>query len=99
MSRDQPPPADDRREATRFAKEPGTDFAVIRQGLGEERRLAVHNESLGGLSLATREAASFQVGHEVDLVYAGTALRATVKHIQAQPDGTFLVGFQCRELS
>lgn len=93
---DEPAAINENRRSTRFRKEPDTDYAVIWQVPGEEILASVCNESLGGIAVTLQEVATFQVGQEADIIYAGSLMRGIVRHIEPQSDGTFLVGFQCR---
>lgn len=89
-------PAEERRQSTRFPKEPGSDFAVFWQTAGEETLVEVHDESLGGLCLVLSRLDELRIGAEVSIVYQRTLLQGIVRHIEPQPDGTFHVGFECR---
>jgi hypothetical protein len=86
----------ERRESTRFPKEPGTDFAVIWRNRGDEQLVEVLNESLGGICIVMADVANFPVGAEATLVYHNDVLRGIVRHIQSRDDGMYLVGFECR---
>jgi len=84
------------RKATRFVKEPDTEFAVIRVERGVEILAEVRDESLFGLGLIVADLAALEVGHEVTIVYRQEVLDATVRNVTPRPNGTFLVGFECR---
>ncbi len=88
----------ERRLASRFPREPGTDFAVIWQTLGDEILAEVHDESLTGLGLLLKDLGDLREGSQVDVVYTGSLMRGEVRHIEAQFDGTFLVGLSCERL-
>jgi len=55
----------------------------------------VHDESLGGLGVYLEDVEFFVVGREVEVVYAGEFLRATVSHVESNEDGGYTVGFAC----
>jgi hypothetical protein len=86
---------EEQRQATRFRKEPDTEFAVIRLLVGVELLAEVYDESLSGLGLIVADASSVSVGTTATIVYQGDALCATVRHVNPRPDGTFFVGCQC----
>lgn len=90
---------DERRSATRFTKDAGSDFAMLWRLGGWQRRVEVHSESLGGISLLVADAGGLPVGLEVRIEHAGETLRAVVRHVQRQPDGRYIVGLQCRRLT
>jgi hypothetical protein len=85
----------ERRESTRFPKEPGTDFAVVRRNPGDERLVEVYDESLGGICVVMDDASDFAVGTKATLIYHHDELRGTVRHVDPGPDGRYLVGFEC----
>jgi hypothetical protein len=84
------------RKATRFVKESDTEFAVIRVEPGTEILAEVRDESLFGLGLIVAELAALDVGLEVTIDYRKEVLDATVRNIHPRPNGTFVVGFECR---
>jgi hypothetical protein len=88
-------PQDEQRRATRFRKEPDTEFVVVRLLVGAELLAEVYDESLGGLGLIVADASSIAVGSEAVIVYHGDTLEATVRHVNPRSDGTFFVGCQC----
>ena len=88
---------DDHREATRFVQEPGTDFAVVWQLSGSELLVEVHDESLTGLGIVMTDVGTFHIGSEATIVYQGHVLHCEVKHLEEQFDGTWLVGWECRQ--
>jgi hypothetical protein len=90
------PVADERRRATRFHKEPETEFAVLWIVPGEPILAEVHDESLGGLGLVVDDGIPLAVGDVVDVVYAGDLLKSVVRHIQEPVDGRRLVGIECQ---
>jgi uncharacterized OB-fold protein len=89
-------PVEELRKATRFVKEPDTEFAVIRVERGVEILAEVRDESLFGLGLIVAELAALEVGLDVTIVYRREELDATVRNVHPRPNGTFLVGFECR---
>lgn len=86
---------DEQRQASRFCREPGTDFAVVWQKPGDEMLFEVHDESLTGLCLVMVEVSKFPIGATATLVYHHDFLEGTVRHIAPRPDGRYLVGFEC----
>jgi hypothetical protein len=86
---------DENRQASRFVQEPGTDFAVVWQTTGETLLVEVHDESLTGLGVFMTDVASFPVGAEATIVYHGSVLHGEVKHLEHQPGGAWLVGWEC----
>jgi len=95
MSHHQYTPVDELRSSTRFMKERGSDAAVVLHSQCEELLVDVHDESLGGLSVYAKDAEFFAVGREVEIIYAGEFFRAHVRHVEPQPDGGYIVGFEC----
>ena len=89
----------ERRKSTRYPKDRDTDFAVIGRSEGEEILVEVHDESLGGLAVYMHDVTGFEVGQELTVVYQGTSMRATVRHIEPQSDGDFVMGLKCDEMS
>ena len=94
MSRHLQTPVDELRNWTRFAKERGSDFAVIWQPNREEILAEVHDESLAGLGLYLGDVTGLEVGQEVDIVYAGEFMRGRVCHVEPC-DGEYLVVLEC----
>jgi hypothetical protein len=88
-------PPEEHRRATRFLKEPDTEYAVIWRRPGCETLVQVHDESLTGLGLIVADAAPLGVGVITTIIYQGEVLAATVRHVRSRPDGTFLVGLEC----
>lgn len=86
---------DERREATRFLKEPGSDHATVWHADGERLLVEVYEESLGGLGLILPASWDHQIGQLLGIFYQQTVMRGVVRHIQPQPDGTCLVGLEC----
>ena len=84
------------RKATRFVKEPDTEFAMIHVERGVEILAEVRDESLFGLGLIVANVAALEIGQEVTIVYRRDELNATVRNVDLRPNGTFLVGFECR---
>lgn len=89
-------PVEELRKATRFVKEPDTEFAIIRVERGVEILAEVRDESLFGLGLIVAELAALDVGHEVTIEYRKEVLDATLRNVNPRPNGTFLLGFECR---
>ena len=87
-------PVDELRSWTRFAKERGSDFAVIWHPDSEEILAEVHDESLAGLGVYLDDLDGLDVGQEVEVVFAGESFRARVRHIEPL-DGEYFVGFDC----
>lgn len=87
---------DELRQSTRFRKEPGADSAVVWQVRGQEQLVDVYDESLGGICLVLRKVGTFAVGTTATIVYHSDVMEGTVRHIDPQADGTFLIGFECR---
>jgi hypothetical protein len=86
---------DERRNATRFVKEPGMDFATIVQPDALAGTVEVYDESLGGLGLILDDVASLRVGQALQVVYAGALVRGTIRHITLRDDGRYVVGICC----
>ena len=87
---------DEQREATRFEREAGTDFAVIWQESDEAIAAEVHDESLTGLGILVDSELDLALGSRVHVVYAGEHLDGEVRHITRQPNGKNLVGLRCQ---
>lgn len=87
------------RKATRFPKEPNSDFAAIWYPKELAGEVEVHDESLGGLGIIVPNASDFHVGLELGIVYAGEMFRAFVIHIQATDDNRARIGLQCQQQS
>ena len=92
-------PVDELRTATRLVKERGAEVAVLGRPGVEESLVDVHDESLGGLGVYASQDLGLVVGEQLDIVYAGEYLRASVRHIEPIGDDEAIVGFSCeREL-
>ena len=89
------PLTEEQRKATRFVKEPDTEFAVICMAPGVELLAEVHDESLTGLGLIVADASEFEVGMQATIGYHRELLCGTLRHVSPRPDGTFLAGFEC----
>ncbi|MBI3462805.1 MAG: hypothetical protein HY000_07060 [Planctomycetes bacterium] len=87
---------DERRQETRFPKELGSDSAVVWERSGHEMLVCVHDESLHGICLVMSDVAAFKLGTMATIVYHSEVLYGAVRRITPQPDGTYLVGFECR---
>ena len=87
-------PVDELRHWTRFAKERGSDFAVIWRPGSEEILAEVHDESLAGLGLYLDNVTDLDVGQEVEVVYSGEFMRGYIRHVE--PLGReYVVGVDC----
>ena len=86
---------DDLRGWTRFAKERGTDVALVFRPQREAILADVHDESRTGIGLYLEDVESFDVGQEVEIIYDNEFFRARVRHIEPQQDGDYIVGFDC----
>jgi hypothetical protein len=86
---------EERRQSTRFPKERGADSAVIWQHPGREKLVDVYDESLHGICLVLADLETLKIGSKATIVYHSNVLDAIVRRITPQPDGTFLVGFEC----
>ena len=89
---------DERRTSTRMRKDPHTDFAAIWQADDEPLLVEVYDESLGGMCLVLEDIAAYAIDSEIEILYKSTILRGIERHIKSRPDGTHLVGFECRPL-
>lgn len=92
------PPVDEKREATRFRREEGTDFAVIWHTPGEEHLVEVHDESLTGLGLIVDPIIGLKIGTVLNVVYAGEHMDGEVRHIE-EMTGKHLVGLRCARIT
>ena len=90
--------SDELRQSTRFVRERGTDSAVLWFGDGEPLLVDVHDESLSGLGLYLDDVKGIDDGCDVNIVYAGQFMTAHVRHIEPQPDGGYIVGFECEQI-
>ena len=86
---------DELRGWTRFAKERGTDVAVVFHPQREQILADVHDESLAGIGLYLEDIEGFDVGQEVEIIYDNEFFRARVRHVEPQHDGDYIVGFDC----
>jgi len=86
---------DELRSWTRFAKERGTDVAVVFHPRREQILADVHDESLSGIGLYMEDVACFDIGQDVEIIYDNEFFRARVRHIEPQQHGDFIVGFDC----
>ena len=89
---------DERRSASRFAKDGGSDFAVLYTSADEPQLVEVHDESLGGLCLFIEPQISLAINQEVDIIYAHSILRGVVRSIRDTSSSRRLVGFQCEPI-
>ena len=71
---------------------------VVLWSEGGEKLAGVHDESLGGLGLYLEDLQGLENGSQVDMVYAGELLSGTVRHIEQQADGVYVVGFECHAI-
>ena len=88
-------PLDDRRQATRFNREPETEFVEIRPPSGQPIQAEVRDESLGGLAVIVAASECLPIGLECQLVYAGDHLDAVVRYALPLQDGRYRLGLQC----
>lgn len=91
-------PLHERREATRFQHDDGTDFAVIFREPGEELLAEVHDESVTGLGILVDAELDLQLGSHINVVYAGEFMQGEVRHITMQSGGKCLVGLHCQRI-
>ena len=89
-------PTDERRQATRFNKEPGTESVVLHMPNGVELTGEVQDESLGGMAVLLDEVQDLAVGAKVRISYAGDLLRAVVRHCSILPNGRQRLGLDYR---
>ena len=92
-------PVDDRRQATRFSKEPGTEYVVLAGPAGHQQTAEVQNESLGGMAVLVPPGVDWPVGTTLSVCYAGDMLHAIVRHTDLLPDGRLRLGLECRDSS
>jgi hypothetical protein len=92
-------PTDERRKATRFEKEPGTEYVTLRAPCGREIVGEVQNESLGGMAVLLSDGRGLSVGSELRVSYAGDTLQAIVRHLELLADGRIRLGIDCRKAS
>ena len=92
-----PTSVDERRDSTRFPKDSGMDFATIIHPESCAGHVEVHDDSLGGLGILVSDPATFDLGVRLEMVYAGSHLSGTVRHVTKQPSGDYLVGIDCHE--
>ncbi len=90
---------DERRKATRFPKEAGMEFAAIWHPQDVETVVEVFDESLGGLGVLVDDPSAFQIGLDIELVYAGSLMAGSVRHIRPHGDGRFLMGLRCTPIA
>lgn len=86
---------DDLRSWTRYAKERGTDVALVLHPQCEAQLADVHDESPTGIGLYLEDIERFDVDQDVEIIYDNEFFRARVCHVEAQHDGGYLVGFDC----
>ena len=89
-------PTDERRKATRFQKEPATEYVVLWGPDNLKLTAEVHNESLGGIAVLLTAPANLPVGTPLRLTYAGDSMQAVVRHSELLPDGRQRLGLQCQ---
>lgn len=83
----------ERREATRFRKEPDAEWAAIWYPHDMESLVEVYDESLHGLALLLNNTQDLYIGLDVEIAYRGNLLQGTVRHMEAFEDGRTKVGF------
>jgi hypothetical protein len=86
---------DELRSWTRFAKERGTDVALIFHPREDHILADVNDESQSGIGLYLDDVRSFDVGQEVEIFYDNEFFRARVSHVDPFHEGGYLVGFSC----
>ena len=88
---------EERREASRFGRERGTDFAFVWRESGEELLVEVQDESLTGLGILVESKLGFEVGSRLHIVYTGEYMDGEVRHIQQEGE-RYRVGLRCRRM-
>lgn len=90
---------DERREASRFKREGGTDFAVVWRDIGEEYVVEVHDESLTGLGIFVEShlELELEVGSRLRVMYTGQYMEGEVRHLRQEGE-RYRVGLECRRL-
>ena len=83
------------RSWTRYAKERGTDVALVFHPQDGQILADVHDESPSGIGLYLEDVRSYDVGQEVEIIYDNEFFRARVSHVDPYHDGGYLVGFSC----
>jgi len=86
---------DELRSWTRYAKERGTDVALVFHPQDDQILADVHDESLSGIGLYLEDVRSYDVGQEVEIIYDNEFFRARVSHVEPQDVGGYIVGFSC----
>lgn len=89
---------DERRNASRFIKDGGSDFAVLYLAADEPHLVEVHDESLGGLCLCIEPHLTLTLNQEVDIIYASSIFRGIVRNIRDTSSPRQLVGFHCEPI-
>ncbi|MBW3598130.1 MAG: hypothetical protein KY475_12760 [Planctomycetes bacterium] len=89
---------EERRQASRFARDEELEQAAVWFSPGEGKVYPVCDESLGGISLVVDDPARFPVGDDMGIAYARSFYQATVVHVHQRDDGAFIVGFEMHEL-
>ena len=87
----------EQRSASRFLREPKSDYASIWYPQELAKTVEVHDESLGGLGVFVDNGSDFAVGMELGVVYAGAMYRCYVRHAQRHSDGRTLIGMECQK--
>ena len=90
---------DELRHWTRFAKERGTDVALVFHPHLEQILADVHDESLSRIGLYLDDIWSFDIGQEVEIIYDNDFFRASVSHVGPHREGGYIVGFSCERES
>jgi len=90
--------AEERREATRFGKDPDGSHALLLCSEAEPRLAEVHDESLTGLGLLVEDAAGLEIRGARGVVYLSQVLEGTVRHIERIDDRRYLIGLSCEPL-
>jgi hypothetical protein len=90
---------DELRSWTRFAKECGTDVALVFHPSDDQVLADVHDESLTGIGLYLDDIRSFGVGQQVEIIYDNEFFCARVSRVDRYREGGYIVGFSCERES
>ena len=86
---------DEQRRATRFEKDPDSEFAAVWLSPHDEILAEVHDESLGGLGLLVDDASKMRPGVAAHVVYLGRLYHCMIRHVERQASGLWIVGMSC----
>jgi hypothetical protein len=89
------PRFEERRNAMRFPRDPGMDFAEILEPQNLAGTVEVADESLGGLAIVVPVGQPFEQNVQLRLRYAGSCYLASVRHVTQRIDGQWNVGLLC----